>query len=75
MLTDRYFRAMFGAAPASHGHLVARLAAFPARLFLRVRDYLRIRRDLRHLEELPDYLLEDVGLTREDLRKVARRTR
>lgn len=75
MLTDRYFRAMFGAAPASHGHLAARLAAGPARLVLRFRDHLRIRRDLRHLEELPDYLLEDVGLTREDLRKVARKTR
>lgn len=26
-------------------------------------------RQLRHAEELPDYLLEDIGLTRSDLRR------
>ncbi|WP_442970066.1 DUF1127 domain-containing protein [Roseibium sp. FZY0029] len=32
---------------------------------------LRHRRDMAHLADLPDYLLEDVGLSRSDIRKHA----
>ena len=38
-----------------------------AGLTARIRQYLRVRRDTRKLEELPDYLLEDIGLTRGDI--------
>lgn len=42
----------------------------PARLIARwFKDYLRRRRDQRKLEALPDYLLEDVGLCRADLKR------
>lgn len=37
-----------------------------------VRPYLRARRDRRYLESLPDYLLEDIGLTRADLKTFSR---
>lgn len=37
-----------------------------------VRQYLRTRRDRRHLESLPDYLLEDIGLTRADVKTFGR---
>ncbi|MCX2723665.1 DUF1127 domain-containing protein [Roseibium salinum] len=42
-------------------------------LFRRCFKYLlrrtRIRRDARILSDLPDYLLDDIGLTRADVRK------
>ncbi|WP_417408934.1 DUF1127 domain-containing protein [Hoeflea sp.] len=36
-------------------------------------QHLRNRRDYRHLQELPDYMLDDIGLTRADVRSAARR--
>ncbi|MFN0262893.1 DUF1127 domain-containing protein [Tepidamorphus sp. 3E244] len=33
----------------------------------------RARRDYQHLSELPDYLLEDVGLSRADVAEARRR--
>jgi len=44
-------------------------------LVLSILDFLsmglRRRRDMAHLADLPDYLLEDVGLSRSDIRKQA----
>ena len=37
------------------------------RLALRLNRILRYRRDRAHLAEFPDYLLEDIGLTRVDI--------
>lgn len=45
-------------------HLSEPLAA---RLTRAVRTYLRHRRDYRRLLEKPDYLLRDIGLTREQV--------
>lgn len=38
----------------------------------KLRQYRRHQAQYRHLEELPDYLLEDVGLTRSDIRRACR---
>ena len=38
-----------------------------SRIARRITHYRRCQRDLEHLMDLPDYLLEDVGLTRGDL--------
>ncbi|WP_191090227.1 DUF1127 domain-containing protein [Histidinibacterium aquaticum] len=35
--------------------------------------WFRLWRDYRHLDELPDYLLKDIGLTRADLYEDRRR--
>ncbi|MBB95448.1 MAG: hypothetical protein CML68_12760 [Rhodobacteraceae bacterium] len=35
----------------------------------------RVRRDMRRLSDLPDYLLDDVGLTRSDVRRALRGSR
>jgi len=42
-------------------------------LLARIRRALKLRRDYRHLENLPDYLLDDIGITRADLRAAHRR--
>lgn len=44
-----------------------RLAPIPV-LIAALREYLRHRRDQQLLESLPDHLLEDVGLSRADIR-------
>ncbi len=33
-----------------------------------LKDYLRLRRDQQYLDSLPDYLLEDIGLSRADIK-------
>ena len=38
----------------------------------RIQRGLRMRRDYQKLEDLPDYLLEDIGLTRSDVRDARR---
>jgi uncharacterized protein YjiS (DUF1127 family) len=38
-----------------------------------VGEYLRLWRDYRRLDELPDYLLDDLGLTRADIAAAPRR--
>jgi len=49
-----------------HGSLARRAAATALRL---VQDWYRRHRDLRHLTQLDDYLLRDVGLTREQVNR------
>ncbi len=46
----------------------------PIGLFRRLANVLRHKRDYRKLQDLPDYLLDDVGLTRSDI-KAASKTR
>lgn len=48
--------------------LTEALSQAAAALVAAFRRQLKIQRDMDHLNELPDYLLEDVGLTRADLR-------
>lgn len=48
------------------------LVALLRRATTQVRQYLRVRRDRKYLEGLPDYLLEDIGLTRADLKTFSR---
>lgn len=49
-------------------------AHWPAkRLFRALRNHFRNKRQYRELEQLPDYLLEDVGLTRADISAASRR--
>lgn len=35
-------------------------------------DYRRVRRDMHHLSELPDYLLSDIGVTRGAVHRIKR---
>ena len=49
--------------------LRARLAAMPAR----IAEADRRHRDMQRLSEMPDYLLRDIGLTRTDIARKARR--
>jgi uncharacterized protein YjiS (DUF1127 family) len=44
------------------------------RLVDRIRGYLSDQRDYRHLVQLPEYLLTDIGLTREDVTAEMRRS-
>ena len=53
--------------------MTARAVVTIERIARSVRQHLRNRRDYRHLLELPDYMLDDIGLTRADIRSVARR--
>ena len=54
------------ASPAPrHTETVARFGL--PRVFQILTRLLRRRRDRAHLSELPDYLLEDIGLTRADV--------
>jgi uncharacterized protein YjiS (DUF1127 family) len=42
------------------------------RIATSVRRYFRYRRDYKHLQQLPDRLLEDIGLTRADVHRAMR---
>ena len=53
--------------------MTARVFGTVQRIARSVRQHLRNRRDYRHLQELPDYILDDIGLTRGDVRSAARR--
>jgi len=46
---------------------------FSNRILRSIGEHIRWRRDCQYLENLPDYLLEDIGLTRGDLKVGARR--
>jgi uncharacterized protein YjiS (DUF1127 family) len=46
---------------------------FSNRILRAIGEYIRWRRDCQYLESLPDYLLEDIGLTRGDLKVGARK--
>lgn len=48
---------------------------FPVRAFQFLSRSLRIRRDERHLAELPDFLLRDIGLGRGEIASVVRGSR
>ncbi len=43
------------------------LPASPMEVLLRIRHWLRIRRDRRRLMELPDHILRDVGIARPEI--------
>ncbi len=43
------------------------------RFFRALRNHFRKKSQYRELEQLPDYLLEDVGLTRADISAASRR--
>lgn len=45
----------------------------PTGLRARIRRAMKLRRDYHHLAGLPDYLLDDIGVTRADLRDPHRR--
>lgn len=55
------------------GRVTARTVGMIQRIAQSVRQHLRNRRDYRYLQELPDYMLDDIGLTRGDVRSAARR--
>lgn len=55
------------------GRVTARAVGTIQRIARLVRQSLRSRRDYRHLQELPDYMLDDTGLTRGDVQSAARR--
>ncbi len=57
----------------ARGRMTARAVGTIQRIARLVRQHLRNRRDYRHLQELPDYMLDDIGLTRGDIRSAARR--
>jgi uncharacterized protein YjiS (DUF1127 family) len=48
-------------------------AALTLDLLRGVGEYLRLWRDYRRLQELSDYLLDDVGLTRAEINAASRR--
>ncbi len=54
-------------------HVTARAVGMFQRIARSVRKHIRNRRDYRHLQELPDYMLDDIGLTRGDVQRAARR--
>jgi uncharacterized protein YjiS (DUF1127 family) len=66
------------AATPPFGHSIARngLAGVVARIVARIAtalaDELRIRRDMRQLRAMDDYMLEDIGLTRADVGSAVR---
>lgn len=47
-------------------------AGFPALIARRVTRYLRIRRDRRLLQAMPDYLLADIGISRSEIDRATR---
>ncbi len=51
----------------------SRSAALAERAVGKIKETLRRRRDYERLLELPDYLLDDVGLTREQIAEEMRR--
>ncbi len=55
------------------GRVTARAVGTIQHIARLVRQHLRNRRDYRYLQELPDYMLDDIGLTRGDIRSAARR--
>jgi uncharacterized protein YjiS (DUF1127 family) len=55
------------------GRVMARAIGTIQRIARSVRQHLRYRRDYRYLQELPDYMLDDIGLTRGDVPSAARR--
>jgi uncharacterized protein YjiS (DUF1127 family) len=55
------------------GRVTARAVGTIQRIARLVRQHLRNRRDYRYLQDLPDYMLDDIGLTRGDVRRTARR--
>ncbi len=57
------------------GRVMARAVGPIQRIARSVRQHLRNRRDYRYLKELPDYMLDDIGLTRGDVRSAARHLR
>jgi uncharacterized protein YjiS (DUF1127 family) len=57
----------------ANGRVTTRAIGTTQRIARSVRQHLRNRRDYRHLQELPDYMLDDIGLTRGDIRSAARR--
>jgi uncharacterized protein YjiS (DUF1127 family) len=56
----------------ANGRVTARAIGTIQRIARSVRQHLRSRRDYRYLQELPDYMLDDIGLTRGDIRSAAR---
>ncbi|MCR8827931.1 DUF1127 domain-containing protein [Pseudosulfitobacter koreensis] len=73
-MTQYFFQALWGMLPLNP-RWTPRRAGPIRRLFTAIATHLRHQRDLRRLESLPDYLLEDVGLSRSDIRRKARRPR
>jgi uncharacterized protein YjiS (DUF1127 family) len=67
LLTYRNLKSAF----APRRPLGARLAAMLAR----IAEADRRHRDMQRLSELPDYVLRDIGLTRYDVARMARRSR
>ncbi len=53
--------------------VMTRTVGMIQRIARSVRQHFRNRRDYRYLQELPDYMLDDIGLTRGDVRSAARR--
>jgi uncharacterized protein YjiS (DUF1127 family) len=47
--------------------LVMRLAAWPVRLAVRLRQRMEIRQRRRLLHQMPDFLLKDIGIYRSDI--------
>lgn len=56
------------------GRLGSACLTLPARVVQRIRTHMRNRRDYRDLLEMPDYLLDDVGLTRDQILSETKRT-
>jgi uncharacterized protein YjiS (DUF1127 family) len=52
---------------AAHTGTLFAVAAFPLRIARSLWEFHRRRRDYRTLLTMPDYLLEDVGVTREQV--------
>jgi uncharacterized protein YjiS (DUF1127 family) len=48
-------------------------ALHPASLVRSLQEHRRHQRECRHLLELPDYLLDDIGLTRREITEAMRR--
>jgi len=70
MLTHTFFNAFTGTRPGfhrSHGR------PFPVRFIGLFRDHFRARRQYRQMLEMPDYLFDDIGLSRWQIEAELRR--